>query len=238
MAGEIERRLLVNYRVDPSALIGLLPAQLRPQLVDGLAVAGICLIRLGTLRPLGLPPLVGVTTENAAHRIAVEWEERGTVRSGVYIPRRDSNSRLTWLLGGRLFPGTHHYARFSVEETDDVLQVGFRSQDGTAEVEVLVAIEPELSNSRLFADVGEASRFFEQGVVGLSPGRDRSRLEAVRLSTNAWQVEACRVISSRSSFFDDPVRFPAGSAEIDSALVMRKVPVVWDALPDAITSTA
>jgi hypothetical protein len=236
MAGEIERRLLVNYRVEPAALTGLLPSQLRPQLVDGMAVAGICLIRLGSLRPHGLPALVGVTTENAAHRIAVEWDERGTRRSGVFIPRRDSSSRLTCLLGGHVFPGAHHYAEFSVEETDDALQVGFRSQDGTAEVEVRAAIEPTLSSSRLFADVAEASRFFEQGAVGLSPGKDPSRLEAVRLTTHAWQVEPCRIISSRSSFFDDATRFPSGSARIDSALVMRKVPVVWDALPDALAT--
>lgn len=238
MAGEIDRRLLVNYRVKPAALTGMLPAQLRPQLVDGLAVAGICLIRLGSLRPRGLPPFLGLTTENAAHRIAVEWEERGAIQRGVFIPRRDSDSRLTWLLGGRVFPGVHHYARFFVDEADDVIQVGFRSQDGTAEVEVRAAIEPMLSNSRLFADVAAASRFFEEGAVGLSPGRDSSRLEAVRLTTHAWQVEPCRVISSRSSFFDDPVRFPAGSATIDSALVMRKVPVIWDALPEALTGTS
>ncbi len=236
MAGDIERRLLVNYRVEPAALTGLLPAHLRPQLVDGWAVAGICLIRLGSLRPSGLPPRLGLTTENAAHRIAVEWEERGTRRSGVFIPRRDSNSRLTWLLGGRVFPGAHHYARFSAEETDDVLHVGFRSQDGTAQAEVRVAVEPTLTNSRLFADVAEASRFFEEGAVGLSPGRDPLRLEAVRLTTRAWQVQPCRVISSQSSFFDDATLFPAGSATIDSALVMRKVPVLWDSLPDAFTS--
>jgi len=218
-------------------LTGLLPAQFRPQLVNGLAVAGICLIRLGSLRPRGIPSLLGVTTENAAHRIAVEWEERGTRRSGVFIPRRDSNSRLTWLLGGRVFPGAHHYARFSVEETEDDLKVGFRSQDGTADVEVRVAIEPTLSNSRLFSDIAEASRFFEQGAVGWSPGRDPSRLEAVQLTTHAWQVEPCRIISSRSSFFDDAMRFPPGSAEIDSALAMRKVPALWDSFPDALTST-
>ncbi|MCY7286938.1 MAG: hypothetical protein LH624_01460 [Cryobacterium sp.] len=177
-----------------------------------------------------------MTAENAAHRIAVEWEERGTIQKGVFIPRRDSDSRLTWLLGGRVFPGVHHYARFFVHETDEVIHVGFRSQDGTAEVEGRAAIGPELSDSRLFADVAEASRFFEQGAVGLSPGRDPSRLEAVRLTTHAWRVEPCRVISSRSSFFDDPKRFPAGSATIDSALVMRKVPVLWDARPEALTS--
>lgn len=169
MAGEIERRLLVNYRVEPAALTRLLPAQLRPQLVDGLAVAGICLIRLGGLRPRGLPSLFGLTTENAAHRIAVEWEQDGISRRGVFIPRRDSSSRLTCLLGGRVFPGAHQYAQFSVEEQDDLLHVAFRSQDGTTEVEVRAAIEPTLSNSRLFADVGEASRFFEQGEWACHP---------------------------------------------------------------------
>ena len=142
------------------------------------------------------------------------------------------------MLGGRVFPGAHHFARFSVTETDDVVQVAFRSSDGTAEVEVRAAIERELSGSRLFTDLAEASRFFEEGAVGLSPGRDPSRLEAVRLTTHAWQVEPCRIISSRSSFFDDVKRFPPGSATIDSALVMRKVPVVWDALPTALASTA
>ena len=238
MAGEIERRLLVNYRVEPAALTGLLPAHLRPQLVDGHAVAGICLIRLGGLRPRGLPARLGVTTENAAHRIAVEWDEDGGSRAGVYIPRRDTDSRLTVLLGGRIFPGAHHHARFRVDETEERVHVAYRSQDGTTDVDAAAAIEPHWSGSRLFADVSEASRFFEQGAAGLSPGRDPSRLESVRLRTHAWQVEPCRVTSSRSSFFEDPVRFPPGSATLDSALVMRKVPVLWDALPDAISSVS
>lgn len=70
---------------------------------------------------------------------------------------------------GRVFPGAHQYAQFSVEEQDDLLHVAFRSQDGTTEVEVRAAIEPTLSNSRLFADVGEASRFFEQGEWACHP---------------------------------------------------------------------
>lgn len=232
MAGEIERRLLVNYRVAPDKVADLVPAHLRLQLVDGFAVAGICLIRLGSLRPAGLPVRVGLRSENAAHRIAVEWKESGKTVKGVYIPRRDTGSRLTQALGGRVFPGTHHHARFTVREEQDDLRVAFEASDGTAEVDVHVAVAPVLGASELFADAAEASRFFEQGAVGLSPGRDPERLEKVRLSTHAWRVEPCRVLSSRSSFFDDPVRFPRGSATIDSALVMRKLPVLWDALPD------
>jgi len=140
------------------------------------------------------------------------------------------------LLGGRVFPGTHHFARFTVEETDERLDVAFRAVDGTIEVRVTAVVETSLTGSRLFADVDDASRFFEAGAVGFSPGRDPSRLETVRLSTQAWRVEPCRVVSSRSTFFEDPRRFPSGTAELDSALVMRKVPVVWDALPDVVGS--
>jgi hypothetical protein len=218
----------VNYRVDPASLTGLLPDGMRPQLVDGAAVAGICLIRLGGLRPQGLPRGLGLTSENAAHRVAVEWDEGGRTRAGVYIPRRDSASRLTVLLGGRVFPGAHHHARFEVEESDEQLRVAFRSADGDVDVDVTVQVEPDLDGSRLFADVDAASAFFEQGSIGLSPGRDGRRLEAVRLSTDAWRVEPCRVLSARSSFFEDRSRFPTGAAVLDSALVMRRVPVVWE----------
>ena len=51
MSSIVERRLLVNYRVDPEVAASLLPAPLRPQLANGWGVAGICLIRLGRLRP-------------------------------------------------------------------------------------------------------------------------------------------------------------------------------------------
>ena len=55
MQGEIERRLLVNYRVDPEVMARVLPQPFRPQLVGDAAVAGICLIRLGHLRPSRVP---------------------------------------------------------------------------------------------------------------------------------------------------------------------------------------
>ncbi|HEV2242894.1 MAG TPA: DUF2071 domain-containing protein, partial [Streptosporangiaceae bacterium] len=65
----MERRLLVNYRVDPELLAALLPAPFRPVLVGGYGVAGICLIRLGQVRPEGVPARAGLTSENAAHRV-------------------------------------------------------------------------------------------------------------------------------------------------------------------------
>ena len=95
--GVIDRRILVNYRVDPSVLAPLLPAPFRPKVVHGYAMVGICLIRLKKIRPALLPAWLGISSENAAHRTAVEWDEGGVVREGVYVRRRDTDS---WLNSG------------------------------------------------------------------------------------------------------------------------------------------
>ncbi len=53
--GVIDRRILVNYRVDPEVLARMLPAPFRPKLVNGTGMAGVCLIRLKHIRPRLLP---------------------------------------------------------------------------------------------------------------------------------------------------------------------------------------
>ena len=51
----IDRRLLLNFRVDPETAARLVPAPFRPSLSTGFAIAGVCLIRLTELRPHGFP---------------------------------------------------------------------------------------------------------------------------------------------------------------------------------------
>ena len=73
-------------------------------------MVGICLIRLKKVRPTSFPSWLGISSENAAHRTAVEWDDHGVVREGVYVRRRDTNSWLNSLAGGRVFPGIHYHA--------------------------------------------------------------------------------------------------------------------------------
>ena len=134
--GTIDRRILLNYRVDPTVLERLLPRPFQPKLVDGVGIAGVCLIRLSGVRPQAIPTTLGLSSENAAHRIAVQWEEHGVWREGVYIPRRHSSSRFNTLVGGRLFPGLHHRARFEVDERDPHYSVRLESDDHRTRVVV------------------------------------------------------------------------------------------------------
>jgi Uncharacterized conserved protein (COG2071) len=230
LVGVVQRRLLVNYRADPEITARLVPAPLRPQQVNGWAVAGICLIRLGRLRPRHVPAVLGLRSENAAHRIAVEWDTPGGLATGVYIPRRDSGSLVNVVVGGRLFPGQHHRARFDTRETSQDLRVGFASADDTASAQVHVRMVDRWTGSRLFANLDEASTFFRRGAVGYSATSDGRCLDGLELRSSAWRVEPVEILAAESTFFGDTTRFPAGSVALDCALLMRNVPVTWEPL--------
>ncbi len=228
----MRRRILVNYRIEPAALASQLPAPFRPALVDGYGMAGICLIRLKQIRPAFLPAAAGVGSENAAHRFAVEWDQDGQRREGVFIPRRDSASRLNTLLGGRVFPGEHHHARFDVRESDDRLDVAFESDDGSARVKVTARVAEGLPPGSCFASLDEASRFFEAGALGYSATREPGRYDGLELQCKTWSVRPLAVETVQSSYFDNPADFPPGSATFDCALLMRGVDHEWHTRAD------
>lgn len=224
--GVIERRLLVNFRVDPDTLARLVPEPFEPLLVGGMGVAGICLIRLEQIRPAVVPGRWGVGSENAAHRIAVRLPDGD---EGVYIPRRDTNSRLNTVLGGRLFPGLHHHATFTSVESEDRVEVTMRSDDGDTWVEVSGRPSDVLESGSVFPDLETASGFFERGALGYSDTDDAGRYEALELRTENWRVKPLKIDRAVSSFFDDEERFPSGTVEFDNALLMRDVDHEWHA---------
>lgn len=220
--GRIRRRLLLTYRVDASVARAVVPAPFRPQLVEGSAVAGVCMIALTELRPGWFPPGVGLSTENAAHRFAVEWDDGdGVTRSGVYITERHSSELAPVLGGGRLFPGVHRRARFDVEEGGGRFRVQMRAADVRVAADVQVTDGWE---SSMFGSVEDASDFYRARAIGWSPRRGGRGVEAMELASTGWAVQAARVNDVSSSFFDG---LPPGAAVLDSALVMRDIPVTW-----------
>lgn len=229
MHGHIARRLLINFRVDPTRIAALLPAPFRPKLLDGQAVAGICLIRLQQIRPRGLPASFGVTSENAAHRIAVEWDAHGQTLEGVYIPRRDTSSRLNTLVGGRLFPGMHHHARFTTTDDTTGITVQFHSDDGHMHAAVMGHATTALAATSAFPSLAAASQFFERGAVGYSVTSHAAQLDGLELRSVGWNVAPFAVHHVESSFFGDQQRFPPGSIHYDCALIMRNIVHEWHA---------
>lgn len=225
--GVIERRILANYQVDPSILAQVLPAPFRPKTINGIGMAGICLIRLKHIKPQFVAGSFGLSSENAAHRIAVEWNENSETREGVYIPRRDTSSKLNTLVGGKLFPGYHHHAHFDVTESKNYYRVALHSDDGLTHVLVEGQIAKELPTDSTFKSLPEASAFFEAGALGYSVTPRRGEYDGLELRSLNWRVEALQVQKIESSFFENEHLFPKGSLRFDCALIMRNIQHEW-----------
>lgn len=224
MQGVIERRILINYQVDKEALEDYLPKPFRPKLVNGKGIAGICLIRLKKVRPKGLPAIIGISSENGAHRIAVEWTENGEEKEGVFVPRRDTSSRLNSLAGGTIFPGVHHLAEFSVNESDGNYAVSFVSDDQTS-LSIEAKETTEWNPESVFENLQCVSDFFENGSIGYSP--NRVGFDGLQLETYTWKVSLLEVENVKSSFFEDQSIFPKGSVKFDNALLMKNIEHEW-----------
>jgi len=224
--------LLINFRADPAVVQALLPTGLSPKLHRGQAIVGICLIRLEGIRPKGCLPLITVSSENAAHRIAVEWTDAdGVAKEGVFIPRRDTDSLVNALAGGRLFPGEHNHSRFSVQDDGETISLAMSSSDGDTRVEVKAKAGTSLPESSWFASLEEASAYFESGCIGYSVSCDPARFDGIELKTSRWDVQPLEVTEVYSSFFQNEKRFPAGSVSFDHGLIMREIPHEWHGIP-------
>ncbi|MEY3457281.1 MAG: hypothetical protein RL215_438 [Planctomycetota bacterium] len=234
--GVISRRVLLNYRIDPDVLRRALPAPFRPKLYRGRGIGGVCMIRFKDLRPRLLPAWLGIGSENAAHRIAVEWDEDGKIREGVFIPRRDTNSWFNKTLGGRVFPGIFNRSLFEVDELGDRVAVRIVRQDGREEVAFAGRPAEQLPVSSLFPSLDEAAKFFSLGATGYSATRREGHYHGMDLKCLTWSIEPLDVEYARSSYFGDVARFPPGTVELDCALLMRDIDHEWHSQPDLYLS--
>lgn len=236
ITGTIDRRILINYQVDKEVLEKFLPHPFRPKLVKDKGLAGICLIRLKNIKPSAIPGNFGISSENGAHRIAVEWTENGENKEGVYIPRRDTSSVLNYLAGGRIFPGVHNLADFIVQESDNEYTIEFNSKDGT-HLSIKAKMTNEWNQESIFDSQDFASEFFKQGAVGYSPNKIGNAFDGLELKTKNWKVTPLKVTHVKSSFFENELLFPKGSIKFDNALLMRNIEHQWESKMQIMTDS-
>lgn len=228
LQGIIKRRILVNYRAEPDVIQKILPNGFRPKLQKEKAIAGICLIRLEHIRPKNMPEFTGISSENAAHRIAVEWTDSGgEPKEGVYVPRRDTDSFINSAVGGRLFPGKHHRANFEISENKNEIKFSMKSVDETACVKLSGKPNKTFPADSVFSSLTQASSFFEKGSLGYSATKNKNELDGLFLDIKNWKVELLDLDFVESSFYNDKIIFPKYSINFDHALLMQNTAHEW-----------
>jgi hypothetical protein len=168
--------------------------------------------------------------------VAVEWDTAGGPVTGVYIPRRDTSSRLGAVLGGRAFPGWQHRARFRVDEGDGAYRVQVSSHDGEVQVAVAARRTATVMAGSVFEDVEQASEFFRCSPVGYAATPTSGVFDGVALTAEGWGIEPLHLDEVRSSFFDSRHRFPAGTAVPDSAFLMGGLETCWRPQPALVAA--
>ena len=233
LEGTIDRRILINYKVEPRVLRNFLPPPFKPIVIDGYGIAGVCLLRLKDIRVKGMPRLVGLSSENAAHRISVYWEENGLRKTGVYLPRIDTSSFTNVIAGGRIFPGIHHLARFSARERNGKYRVSFRSVDGTS-LTIKAKEIPYFPAESMLQYIERASAFFQNGTIAYSPRYKQQIFDGLELKSLDWEVRPLLVSEVISSFFENTQYFPKGSIFFDHALLAQNIRHEWHKQPELL----
>jgi len=205
----------------------IVPPPFRPKDYRGKAIIGVCLIRLKHIKPKGFPNALGISSENAAHRIAVEWDENSQTKEGVYIPRRDTSLWFNALVGGRVFPGKHYLAEFDVDEKDHHYNIDVLSSDQT-KISISATETNEFNPNSIFENLGNASTFFKNGNIGYSPCD--AGFDGLNLNVFNWNVTPLKVANTGSSFFENESIFPKGSIVFDNALLMTNAEHEWHSI--------
>ena len=227
LEGTVARRVLLNFRADPTVVRRLVAEPLEVETVKGYAVVGVCLMRLVQLRVKGMPPGMGFASENMAHWVAVRFPAGSGSEDGVFIWRRETDSGLLAQLGGKLFPAEFNRAQFAVKEDSFGLSIEVSTEHSRADVSLLARHTQGWGGSELFPAFPEVSHFFRRGECAFTcAGRDGA-LEGVRLHALRWEMAPLEVSTARAYFFEQPEYFSPGSVAFDSAVVMRGIPHEW-----------
>ena len=88
-------------------------------------------------------------------------------------------------------------------------------------------VTSELPKGSVFGSTKEVSDFFKTGNIGWSSREESEKFDAIELMTTEWRMEPLQVMDCYSAYFSDTSKFPEGSVEFDSAMIMRNLKHSW-----------
>ena len=101
------------------------------------------------------------------------------------------------------------------------------SGDGSTDIELVASVAP-WSEEALFKSANAAREAIASGHV-VWDGEAEGTLEGVELRSTGGSSQGLQVRRLRSQWFEDPDRFPPGTATLDCAIVVRDADHEWHA---------
>ena len=131
-----------------------------------------------------------------------------------------------------MFPGIFNRSTFTSNDTLESLSLQITRPDGSKQIHFAGHLTNKILATSLFSSLDEAANFFSLGATGYSATWDPDHFHGMELYCLKWSIEPLAIEHASSAFYDDRNIFPAGTVELDSALVMRNIPHEWHSRPD------
>ena len=226
--------LCFNYLVDPDVLRGLLHPTFEPVLVNGRGIISAAAATLSSMRPAGMPDLVGKNFCHVTFRAVVRFRNAaGETRVGYAFVRALTNSKLLSTVANNVTE-----FRFHDFETAAItfLEQGGRLVLGVDGGEKLVAAV-DLATARqdppatcAFATRAELDAQVLDHADSFGADDKADGVYVLSIERGAWHYRFVEPADLYCSYFQSGDPFDESTAQLDSVLHCREIDYRWHPL--------
>jgi uncharacterized membrane protein YphA (DoxX/SURF4 family) len=220
--------LTLTYALPPNVLRRLLPPGLELETYDGHAFVAVALVQTESLRPAGLPALIGQDFFLAGYRIFTTFAPAtGPKLRGLRILRSDAD-RARMVAGGNLL--THykyHRCDARIEPSADRIRVTVQTRDHGGDLDVTADLATAtLPAGSPFRSVRDARRFAGPLPFTFDYEPETHAIIAINALRTNWRPAPVAVDVRRVSFFDQAV-FEGCTPVLAAAFHVKDVDYRW-----------
>lgn len=221
MTGRLTDCLLLAFRFPSERARVILPPELEPVTHKGWAFWNVVACKVERMRPLGVPPWLGLTYCHVAYRIYARARTgAGHWLEGLYFVRSDADQRLICFVGNLLTSFRFHPAAVCLS-TGDHCRAAVTANGADAWFEAEPDPQPDAPPGSCFESLDEARSFCKYQPMGLSVGRGRLHLAEVRRHEADWRETLLKVRCADFEFLRAHGEFALEIASLASPLEYR-----------------
>ncbi|HEX8207050.1 MAG TPA: hypothetical protein VF587_13400 [Solirubrobacteraceae bacterium] len=184
VSARLEERFIFNFRLPPDELDRRLPAGwLKPQVINGWAVASFCVLKLGRMTLWPFPPLINIRTTSCAYRCGAIDAYDGKDEPTVYITDRNTDRGIIAATAPFIFSDTIPAVHAAIARSPGVIEISVSHLDGqrlfSADIDTSGPAEWQ---SEVFATLEDFVSFIKGGVSSWTPSTKAERLARVDLA--------------------------------------------------------
>lgn len=223
----LDRVILLVYRLQPDAIQPLLPATMKLRTLAGHAFGGVLLARRRDLRTR-LVRAAWEGTQFAVHYLNVVDAQKQRSCYGTYVIRRDTTSRLNALLAPCGPRSRLHHASFRVAETGPTIDLEATGDDRQMHLHIAGHLAAHLSPHSVFLNTDQACSFLRDGLIRLGIVVRHQQTPPAHPANGRCRLVPMHLERFESSVFDSGPLSTETACHLDSAFWLQDVEHTWD----------